>query len=149
MSAAKKTKIDDALVDRLVEAATRAREHAYAPYSDFRVGAAIATKSGAIYAGCNVENASFPNGICAERGAIASMVAAGDRDPALCVIVTEGEHPAAPCGMCRQVLVEFARKMPVVLVGLPRARGGKTKKRVLELSELMPEVFDLEKSKAK
>lgn len=126
-------------VDDLVNLAARTRDHAHAPYSQFKVGAAIATKSGGTYAGCNVENASYPNGMCAERGAIAAMVAAGDRDPVLCVIVTEAKVPAPPCGMCRQVLIEFARNMTVVLVG--RYRGRETR-RTLELAKLMPEVFE-------
>jgi cytidine deaminase len=130
------------LIEALAAAATRAREHAYAPYSHYRVGAAIATRSGNVYAGCNVENAAFPSGICAERGAIAAMVAAGERDPIACVIVTGGKVPAAPCGMCRQVLVEFARTMPVVLIGLD---GRRKTQRELELADLMPEVFELKK----
>ena len=75
------------IIERLIAAATRARENAYAPYSKYRVGAAIATESGIIYPGCNVENASFPAGICAERTAISSMIAAGDRNPIACAIV--------------------------------------------------------------
>lgn len=130
------------VLDRLIESATRVRERAYAPYSKYRVGAAFATESGLIYAGCNVENASYPAGICAERGAIAAMVAAGDREPIACAIVTEGE-PAPPCGMCRQVMVELARKMPIVIVGLD-AKGRIKKRRMLELSKIMPEVFELE-----
>lgn len=142
MSAKKKRAPFDPLapvIERLVVAATRARERAYAPYSKYRVGAAIATESGLIYTGCNVENASFPAGICAERSAIASMIAAGDRDPIACVIVTGGA-PAPPCGMCRQVLVEFADHMPIVSVGIV---GKKAERQRLELAEIMPAVFRL------
>lgn len=129
------------VLDRLVEAATRVRERAYAPYSNYKVGAAFATESGLVYAGCNVENASYPAGICAERGAIAQMIAAGDNEPIACAIVTEGE-PAPPCGMCRQVMVELARNMPIVIVGLDK-KGRVKKRRMLELSKIMPEVFEL------
>ncbi len=131
----------DGIFERLVEAATRARGRAYAPYSRYRVGAAIATESGVLYAGCNVENASFPAGICAERGAIAAMVAAGERKPIACAIVTGGKVPAAPCGMCRQVLVEFARELPILLVGL--TTGGEPVRRRVELAKLLPDVFEL------
>jgi cytidine deaminase len=143
MSARRRSLTDPAMetiIERLIVAATRARENAYAPYSKYRVGAAIATESGIIYPGCNVENASFPAGICAERTAVSSMIAAGDRIPIACAIVTAGPTPAPPCGICRQVLVEFARDMPIVLLGLD---GKKTLRRDLELRALMPEVFEL------
>lgn len=129
-----------AMIASLAAAAHRARDNAYAPYSKYRVGAAIATASGKIHAGCNVENAAYPSGICAERAAIAAMVTAGDRDPIACVIVTGGKVPGPPCGMCRQVLVEFARKMSIILIGVHA--GGETR-RTLDLETLMPEVFVL------
>ena len=136
------SRVDDALIALLAAAAHRARENAYAPYSKYRVGAAIATASGKIHAGCNIENAAYPSGICAERAAIASMVTAGDRDPIACVIVTGGKVPGPPCGMCRQVLVEFARKMPIILIGV-QAKG--ETRRTLDLETLMPEVFVLKR----
>jgi cytidine deaminase len=127
------------LVERLVEAARRARANAYAPYSEYRVGAAIATEDGSIYSGCNVENASYGATVCAERGAISRMVASGGSSPTLCVVVTAGPQPAAPCGICRQVLAEFARDMRIVLVG-----EGQPETRVeTSLEELLPRRFEL------
>jgi len=131
-----------ALLDQLVQEAKVVRERAYAPYSKYPVGAAIATKSGAIYVGCNVENASFGGTICAERGAIMQMVAAGEREPIACAVVT-GDEGASPCGICRQVLSEFTADMPVVLVGLGSPEGETG--RVVQLAELLPLAFRLKR----
>ena len=128
------------LLDELVKQAKAARENAYAPYSRYKVGAAIATKSGRIFAGCNVENASFGGTICAERGAIMQMVAAGEREPIACAVVTGDEEGGSPCGICRQVLSEFAKDMPIVLVGLGSHDGELG--RVVQLAELLPLAFD-------
>ncbi len=133
-------RVGSALLDQLVQEAKAVRERAYAPYSKYPVGAAIATKSGSIYVGCNVENSSFGGTICAERGAIMAMVAAGERDPIACAVVT-GDEGASPCGICRQVLSEFATDMPVVLVGLG-SREGETG-RVVQLADLLPLAFRL------
>jgi cytidine deaminase len=93
----------------LYAAAVAAQTNAHCPYSEYPVGAAVRTSSGAVFAGCNVENAAFPNGTCAEAGAIAAMVAAGERDIVEVVTVTGGDEPGTPCGGCRQRLREFAR----------------------------------------
>jgi cytidine deaminase len=127
---------------RLVSAASEARARAYAPYSRYRVGAAILTRSGAIYAGCNVENATYGATLCAERSAVAAMVAAGDNHPVACAVVSAGPRPAAPCGICRQVLMEFARDMPVWMVA--EGAGGKVvARRRARLAKLLPGVFRL------
>ena len=119
----------------LEDAARRVRDHAYAPYSGYHVGAAIVTRSGRVFAGCNVENASYGLAICAERSAIAQMVAAGESDPVAVVVVTRGPEPGSPCGMCRQTLAEFAHDLPVVLVNNKGARVDTS------LDELFPMSF--------
>ena len=134
-------KVDPAFLDMLVQEAKAVRERAYAPYSRYAVGAAIATKRGSVFVGCNVENASYGATICAERGAIMQMVAAGERDPIACAVVTSDDEPASPCGICRQVLAEFAADMPVVLVALG-SRQDETG-RVVALADLLPLQFKL------
>ena len=99
---------------KLVEAAREVRTKAYAPYSEFAVGAALQTKSGDVYAGCNVENLSFGLTLCAERGAIAAAVSAGARDFVAIAIMADSKQPPLPCGACRQVLAEFNPKLPVI-----------------------------------
>ena len=91
----------------LQDAATAVRENAYAPYSRFKVGAAIRSVSGRVYAGCNVENAAYPEGTCAEAGAIAAMVAAGETRLAEVYVIADCPAPVPPCGGCRQKLAEF------------------------------------------
>lgn len=93
--------------DSLVDAAWQARENAHAPYSDFKVGAALLADDGRVFAGCNVENLSFGLTICAERVAIATAVAAGARRFAEIAIVADTAEPVSPCGACRQVMAEF------------------------------------------
>lgn len=109
----------------LFEAARAARENAYAPYSGFRVGAAVRCPDGAIFAGCNVENVAYPQGACAEAGAIAAMCAAGRREIVEVLVIADSPEPVPPCGGCRQRLAEFAPAgTPVILADLdgPRAR---------------------------
>ena len=124
--------------DELVSAALRARERAYAPYSRFQVGAALRTEDGAVFAGCNVENAAFPEGTCAEAGAIVAMVmGGGGRRIAEVVVAAEAKEPCTPCGGCRQKLREFGTAATTVRMV---DAAGKT---VLlrRLGELLPDSF--------
>lgn len=126
---------------QLIARALDARTRAYAPYSHFTVGAALEAASGAVYTGCNIENAAYPVGLCAERAALAAAVSAGERAFARIAICggREGEparEPCAPCGMCRQALAEFCSGDFEIL--LP-AEGRQTRR--LTLSELLPESF--------
>lgn len=100
----------------LVDAAREVRERAYAPYSRFKVGAAVRAASGAVYRGCNVENVAYPEGTCAEAGAIAAMVAAGETELVEVAVIADSPSPVPPCGGCRQKLAEFGRAdVPVTL----------------------------------
>lgn len=98
----------------LVRLARQARNHAYAPYSDYPVGAAVQTKSGRVFTGVNVENAAYPSGICAERAAVFNAVGEGEREIAAIAVATE--NGGSPCGGCRQVLSEFGPQAEVILV---------------------------------
>ncbi|MGB5835415.1 MAG: cytidine deaminase [Albidovulum sp.] len=93
----------------LIDAARAVRENAYAPYSGFKVGAAIRGASGQVYAGCNVENVAYPEGTCAEAGAIAAMIAAGETELTEVAVIADSPSPVPPCGGCRQKLAEFGR----------------------------------------
>lgn len=117
------------------EAAEAAMQRAYAPYSRFRVGAALLGTDNVIYAGCNVENSSLPAGSCAERNALGAAITAGCRTFAGLVIVTEAEEPTPPCGVCRQALVEFAPALPITSVGALGATA------TWRLADLLPAPF--------
>ena len=120
----------------LLAAALKVRENAYAPYSRFKVGAAIRSASGVIYAGCNVENVAYPEGTCAEAGAIAAMVAAGDTVIAEVLVIADCPSPVPPCGGCRQKLAEFAA--PDVKVILCTTDG---LSREMTVADLLPGSF--------
>lgn len=123
----------------LKDAALAVRKNAHAPYSNFKVGAAIRAASGAIYAGCNVENVAYPEGTCAEAGAIAAMVAAGETTLREVYVVADSPIPVSPCGGCRQKLAEFgAGDVPVTLGTTDGAEQATT------LADLLPGAFTAE-----
>ncbi|PSL22131.1 cytidine deaminase [Shimia abyssi] len=120
----------------LEKAAFAVRENAYAPYSNFKVGAAIRSVEGAIHAGCNVENIAYPEGTCAEAGAIAAMIAAGDTRLSEVFVVADSKLPVSPCGGCRQKLAEFGNgDVTVTLANLEGVRQSMT------LADLLPGAF--------
>jgi cytidine deaminase len=120
----------------LIQAALTARERAHAPYSGFRVGAALRAGDGRIYSGCNVENVAYPEGTCAEAGAIAAMVLGGAREIVEIVVAADSERPVPPCGGCRQKIAEFASAgTPVILAGLDGEKLRTT------IGELLPGSF--------
>jgi cytidine deaminase len=120
----------------LLAAATEVREKAYAPYSRFKVGAALRTSAGTVFVGCNVENVAYPEGTCAEAGAIAAMVAGGETRIAEVCVIADSPEPVPPCGGCRQKIAEFAGQD--VKVTLCTTDG---KSRVMTVAELLPGVF--------
>lgn len=123
-----------------LEAAARAvRENAHAPYSRFKVGAAIRTASGRVFSGCNVENLAYPQGTCAEAGAIAAMCAAGERQIAEVLVIADAPDPVPPCGGCRQKLSEFAGGE--VAVTMMTTDGDA---RTMTMDALLPGAFRLE-----
>lgn len=130
------------MCDLLTESAHAAMKNAYAPYSNFSVGAALQTATGKIFSGCNVENASYGLTICAERNAIFQAVAAGERKITELVIVCDGDTMPYPCGACRQVMSEFFTADSVVTVV---DRSGKQEQ--FSMAELLPKSFTLEKEK--
>ncbi len=110
----------------LLQAAREVRENAYAPYSRFKVGAAIRSASGAVFVGCNVENVAYPEGTCAEAGAIAAMVAAGETELTEVCVIADSPAPVTPCGGCRQKLAEFGRGDVVVTMATIAGKSTRT-----------------------
>lgn len=120
----------------LINKAIEARKQAYAPYSKFQVGAAVLTKSDQVYLGCNIENASYGLGNCAERTALFKAISEGEKDIAALAVVGDTDGPISPCGACRQVIAEFCEKdTPIILANL---KGDFT---VTSISELLPGSF--------
>jgi cytidine deaminase len=120
--------------DALLEAARAVQRHAYAPYSNYRVGAALETMDGQAFVGCNVESASYGLTICAERSALVAAVAAGHRRFRRVVVVSDSDPPASPCGACRQMLAEFGLDIRVDAIGPGQAL-------TWTLAELLPDAF--------
>ncbi|HYP50146.1 MAG TPA: cytidine deaminase [Pyrinomonadaceae bacterium] len=119
----------------LVEAASAVRENSYAPYSKFRVGAAVETKDGKIYSGCNIESASYGLTVCGERVAIWKAVSEGEHEFKQIAVVVDTEELTPPCGVCRQILWEFCGNVPVTLANL----SGKSETVMME--DLLPRAF--------
>ena len=120
----------------LLDQARQVRDNAYAPYSQFKVGAALRTSTGDVFAGCNVENVAYPEGTCAEAGAIAAMVAAGQGDIVEILVMAESEVPITPCGGCRQKISEFGTPETVIILASPTGIIGE-----VTLGELLPGSF--------
>jgi cytidine deaminase len=129
-------RVDSSAWDTLLEAAWAARANAHAPYSGFKVGAALILKDGRIDSGCNVENAAYPLGVCAERNAIGAAVAKGllDGDLVALAVVTEAATLTPPCGGCRQVIAEFAGRLPVLL-------ANRQERALHDIADLLPHAF--------
>lgn len=128
--------LSETQVQALIAAAVEARAAAYAPYSNYHVGAALLGESGTIYRGCNVENASYPVSLCAERNALGQAVVHGERKIVAAVVLTDTTPPPSPCGMCRQALAEFGSDATVILA---TPDGEVTR---YSLRELLPHRFD-------
>lgn len=124
--------------EKLIDAAKKAREKAFAPYSNFKVGAAVETKSGKIFTGCNIENASYGLTICAERVAIFKAISEGEKEFVNLAVVADTETLTPPCGACRQIIWEFCGDVPVTFSNLE----GETE--TLQMKELLPRAFDTE-----
>ena len=122
--------------DALLAAARGAQDHAYVPYSGFRVGAALLDADGTVWTGANVENAAYPATICAERTALPAAVVAGVRQFVALAVVGDGDGPCTPCGICRQVLFEFAPDLVVIAAGTT----GQTARYILG-RDLLPDGF--------
>ncbi|MEX1308628.1 MAG: cytidine deaminase [Eubacteriales bacterium] len=121
---------------QLIKKADEVKQNAYAPYSHFRVGAALLTKSGKIYTGCNVENASYTPTICAESSAIVQAVSEGEQEYVAIAVISDSEDYTSPCGVCRQRIFEFGSDIEVIMAN----RDGEYK--TYKISELLPEGFN-------
>lgn len=126
----------DNTIEALFEAAEAARRRAYAPYSGFGVGAAVLGANGGVYTGCNVENAAYPSGSCAEQSAISAMIAGGERAIAAVAVIADAPAPVTPCGACRQRIREFTGAETRIHCG--NLRGAR---RVYSLADLLPDSF--------
>ncbi len=124
--------------DELLGMAVKARDNAYAPYSHFRVGAAILAGNGKVYTGCNIENSSYGASVCAERVALFKAVSEGEKEFLAIAIATDTEKPVMPCGICRQALSEFALNLKIYAINI----DGKVKE--TSLNELLPDAFTKE-----
>ena len=122
-------------INELINKAKNAREHSYSPYSRFKVGAALKTKNGMVFTGCNIENSSYSLSICAEREAIFKAISAGERDLDTIAVVTDSDKLTTPCGACRQVMWEFSKDMTVIVANL------KGKKKEFKIKELLAHPF--------
>jgi cytidine deaminase len=122
----------------LIEAAKKARENAFAPFSNFKVGAALETADGKVYAGCNIENASYGLTVCAERVAIWKALSEGERAFSQIVVAADTDELTPPCGACRQIIWEFCGDVPVTLTNL------RDKSETVKMSELLPRAFGRE-----
>ena len=123
--------------EKLVEIALRARERAYAKYSGFRVGAALLTKSGRVFTGVNVENASYGLTVCAEKVAVFKAISEGEREFVAIAIASDSSEKTVPCGACRQVLYEFSEDMDVIMANRNRDYE------IVKLKDLLPKGFKL------
>lgn len=128
--------MSDEIVEALIESARAVRDRAYAPYSNFKVGAAVMSETGKIYVGCNVENASFGATLCAERAAIARMIASGEQRLLTVAVFTDRAEPAMPCGTCRQVIEEFGHGADIIATN-----GRRTLRTTADA--LLPDAFNL------
>jgi cytidine deaminase len=124
----------------LIRTAAEARSRAYAPYSNFRVGAALLARSGKVYTGCNIESVSYTPTMCAERVAIGSAIAAGEPPGSFVVIAVVGDdpEPSTPCGVCRQILAELAPGAQVIMAAAPEKGSGRL---AMTVEELLPHGF--------
>ena len=122
----------------LIEAAKSARENAFAPYSNFKVGAALETASGKVFTGCNIENASYGLTVCAERVAIWKAISEGEKDFNQIIVIADTEKLTPPCGACRQIIWEFCGDIPVTLVNL------QGQNQMVQMRELLPRAFGRE-----